>query len=261
MSSKLAELFAACYCTLLDELDWTLLGRLYCYEGGEHFFDEERRARILEVGLHSAGELGESLQHIDSGARASLYIGASIAELGPMLFETLVSGRAVDARNLPGAETDELNRALAATEERTGAALPRILGEPLASATDACDHVWLVSVLTDPTAFPALHDELYERHGTAEATGAGDLDLERRRAEELVRAALDRAAAPFLWTSSTDELGLVAAQCTSRGVGLEALEGCWTSPIVRDDVRVHLAARGETRDALGAGRIRPGKAR
>ena len=241
MSAESAELFAACYCTLLDELDWTLLGQLYCYEGGEHFFDEERRAHILEVGLRSAAELGESLQRIDSGARASLYVGASIAELGPMLFETLVTGRTVDARNLPGPEADELNRALAAAEERSGSRLPRIVTEPLVGRDRACDHIWFVSVLTDPEAFPALHDELYERRGTPDATGTGDLDDERRRAQELIEAALDRAATPFLWTSSVDELGLVAGRCTARRMGLEALDGLWTSPIVGDDVRVHLS--------------------
>ena len=40
--------FAAALSTLHEELDWDLLGELYCHEGGEHFFPEQQRERVFD---------------------------------------------------------------------------------------------------------------------------------------------------------------------------------------------------------------------
>ena len=233
------ELFASSLCALFDELDWTLLGTLYCSEGGELFFDEERRAEILDVGLRSAAELGEAFSRIANGRGASLYIGASAAELAPMLFEVLVAGRTVDARNIAGPETDEINRALAAIEDRHDVRLPRLNTEPIDASADTFDHVWLVGVLTDPEAFPALHDELYERHGTPAATGRGELDHDRKQALGLIERALAGLSKPFLWTTSDEELSLTSSPLGALGAVLEDLNMGWISPVVGDYVRIH----------------------
>jgi hypothetical protein len=68
------------------------------------------------------------------------------------------------------------------------------------------------SVLTDPDAFPALHDELYERMGTPQATGRGDLSAERARADALIAALHAHAAPGALITTTTDELPLLRAR-------------------------------------------------
>lgn len=236
------ELFAAALCGVLDELDWPLLGELYCYEGGEHFFDAERRAAILDGGLAQAAEIGAALERFRTGdglgVGASLYVGASVFELGPILFESLFLGRHVDARNLPGRESAELDRALVAVARGMDLTLPRISTTPVEAATGSFDHVWLVSVLTDPEAFPALHDELYGRHGTDLATGRGDLAGERARAEALVARLLAQAASPCLVTTTEDEEPIWRAVCPRQGRALAAPGPGRLSPVVGDAVHI-----------------------
>lgn len=234
------ELFAASLCALFEELNWPLLGESYCSEGGELFFDEQRRADILDVGLRCAADLGEAFEQLASARAASLYVGASAAELAPMLFEVLVAGRTVDARNIPGPETNEINRALAVIEERNSVRLPRLNPEPIDASPGTFDHVWLVGVLTDPDAFPALHDELYERHGTPAATGRGEFTHDRTLAVALIERALASVAKPFLWTTSDEELSLTSGPLGAAGAGLEALDLGWISPVVGDHVRIHV---------------------
>src|SRR6202008_5086530 len=82
-------------------------------------------------------------------------------------------------------------RAPAGAAARLGLALPRPSFADVASVPpSSCDHLWMVSVLTDPDVFPALHDELYGRRGSALATHRGSAPDERLRAEDFRRAFL-----------------------------------------------------------------------
>lgn len=205
---RAAERLAAALGELEAELDWPGLGAAYCEGDARGFFDAERRARLLDVGLALADEVAARLPA--RGPRRSLYVGAAVAELAPLLVEHLVLGRELRWHLLPGPELDELSRALARVGERLGLDLPRPDPCPLESvAPQPCDHLWLVSVLTDPDAFPALHDALYDRAGTPRATGRGDPSAESARADALVDALLAHAAPDALLTTTTDEWPLV----------------------------------------------------
>lgn len=234
------ELFAAALCEVEAALDWEELGRAYCHGDGEGFFSEEQREAQRDAGLLVAADLAEALAALpDRGPRRSLYVGAAVAELAPLLCERVVLGREVLAFSLDGAEARMLDGALARVGERLRLALPRIDVRPVGAADlPPCDHLWLVSVLSDPEAFPALHDRLYGRRGTELATGRGDLPRERARAAELLDAALRPLAVPALVTTTSEELELVRAACAARGLALDAPRAGRLSPIVGDPILV-----------------------
>jgi len=227
-----AELFAAAWCALDAELDWPALGRAHCSEGGDDFFAPEQRAPIFETGLLFADDLAAALS---PGGR-SLYVGASVAELPAILCEALVLEREVLWHDLPGPITDELNRALASVAGELDAPLPHITTAGLEEVEPGtCDHAWFVSVLTDPEAFPALHDALYERTGEL-ATGRGDLGADRERARALVELVLDRLVLPSRLATTTEELDLVTQAVEARGWRLEVPPGARLSAVVGDPV-------------------------
>ncbi len=220
---------------IFDEtLDWTLLGRAHCFEGGEDFFGEPEREAIQDAGLHFAGDLGERLEP----KGRSLYVGASLAELIPMAFESMVLHRDVRAVSLPGEIPDELNRALQIARARTHGRLAVIETHPWKSADHRpIDHLWMVSVLTDPEAFPALHDRLYERRGTDLAMGKGSVNKERPKAEALIERALGALVTPAMLTTTDEELELIAPAADGRGIHVQVPETARLSAIVGDPVR------------------------
>jgi len=233
--------FAAALGALMGELDWELLGRSYCEGDGSDFFDDELRQAILDTGLHFAEDLGPAL---GDPPGCSLYLGAEIAELPLILVESLVLGRRVEWLNIDCAQTRELVRAIRAVGARLSLELPEPRVRELAEIEpESCDHLWMVSVLTDPDGFPALHDELYERKGSALATGRGSLAEERVRAEALVEALLDRAAAECVLSTSDEERLLIEPLVARRGWTLEFAEGGRLSAIVGDRVRIGILGR------------------
>lgn len=238
MNAESVRRFAAIWSALEAALDWERLGVLHCHEGGEGFFGEEARQALLEAGLLFADDLGRLLRP----GGASLYVGASAAELVPMIVETQVLERRVQWVELPGETMELLVRGLERAECDVGCNLPR----PIVEGWEAVpalevDHLWMVSVLNDPEVFPALHDELYQRTGEL-ATGRGDLALERERALELAQRALARLAPPG-WLSTTDEeLSLLGPRARDLGLVLEVPETARLSAVVGDPVR-HCAVR------------------
>jgi hypothetical protein len=237
---KPPEQFAEALVEVEANLDWSALGRAYCSEGGDDFFGDGDRDAIRDTGLQLADDLATALGALPArGPRRSLYVGAALAELAPMLCESIVLGREVLAFSMDGDETRQLNAALARASERVGCALPRIETVALESRTlSACDHLWIVSVLNDPEAFPALHDALYRRRGTELATARGDLATEERRARSLLAAVLAPLCAPAVLTTTDEELDLVTEACRKRGFSLAVPEFARLSAIVGDPVRV-----------------------
>jgi hypothetical protein len=218
-----------------EELDWELLGRAACEGDGTTFYDAEFRERILDTGLWFAEDLGARLEH---GQGQSLYLGAEVAELPLILAEHIVMQRRVEWLNVECAATTELARAIRAVSARLGIELPVPIVEDVRRiAEESCDHLWMVSVLTDPDAFPALHDELYERRDAPLATGRGVLDVERRRADALVEAWLARAELPCALSTTEEELVVIEPLVAFRGWRLELESGGRLSAIVGDRVR------------------------
>lgn len=239
-----ADRFARALLRLEDELDWEALGEHYCWEGGGGFFPRKQVEAIRETGLVIAGALAEALEWLGrEGPARSLYLGVGVAELVPILCEHLVLRREVVAVSLPGGESDELNRALAATEEDLGEPLPRIATEGPEPLPGSFDHGWLVSVLDDPEAFPALHDELYGRRGTSLATGRGVLEEDRLRALELAGTFLSKLDDRALLSTTDEEWPILAPllerhRWTARCVGPALL-----TAVVGDPLRFHRLQR------------------
>lgn len=224
-----AEAFGAALAALDAELDWELLERLYCWDDGEGFFSDEQREALWDAGLQIAAGLSDRLAELSAdGPRRSVYVGAAVAELVPMLVESLVLGREVRAVNLPGPEVDELNRAL----EAVGVALRLETAE----VSGVYDHLWVVSVLTDPEAFPALHDELYGRSG-ADATCRGDLVAERAQAGRLVESWCAGLARPALVSTTDEEVGFFEAEAALQGRRFKVPEIGRLTAIVGDTLR------------------------
>jgi hypothetical protein len=229
--------FAAVLTELEAELDWELLARCYCAGSAVGFFAPQRRAQVFDVGMELASEVEACLPQPCIGR--SLYVGAAVAELAPILMERLVLEREVLWLNRPGPELDELARGLSVIAAKTGLSLPAPSSAELEDLPlEPCDHLWLVSVLTDPEAFPALHDALYERAGTPLATGRGDLALERARAAELVDRLLDRAVLPCAFTTTDEELAIVGPRAAARRLELVVPEHYRLSALAQDPVRV-----------------------
>lgn len=228
--------FGAALSAVDAELDWERLGRAACEGDGTTFYDAELRQRILDTGLWFAEDLGALLE---KGRGRSLYVGAEIAELPLLLAEHLVMKRRVEWLNIDCAQTTEIARAIGVVSSRLGLELPVPRVEAVTELeASSCDHVWMVSVLTDPDAFPALHDLLYERSGGPLATGRGSIADERRRAEALIEAVLERARVPCVLSTSEEELALFAPLVARRGLALELAPGGRLSSVVGDRVRI-----------------------
>ena len=227
------------------EIDWDVCAAGYCEGDATGFFEPERREAILDAGLRLGADVGSALEErarrggpqVSEGR--SLYIGAAVAELAPMLFESIVLRRRVTWVALPTAEMTELTRAL----EVVDPALPRPrtsfpAGRWLAKDIGPCDHIWMTSVLTDPEAFPALHNELYGRRGTKEAVRGGHPKAERARAHELTAEAIATVRRTALLTTTDEELTIWRATVAEvRGTLDESPTGR-TNGLVGDVVRI-----------------------
>lgn len=238
--------FGAALTGVMNELDWVRLGHTYCEGDGSEFFDDERRQTIVDTGLEIADAIASQL--VSRGPQRSLYVGAAVAELAPILAESLVLGREVIWLNLPGEEQEELTRALGVVSTSLGVKLPApstAAIETVASAS--CDHLWLVSVLTDPDVFPALHDELYERRGTDLATGRGDLSDDRRRADELGSALLKCAAKTCLLSTTEEEIEVLRPLFAPARVRVRPLSPGPLSALVADRIEFLRLSRRDLR--------------
>jgi hypothetical protein len=229
-----AERFAHIWSVLDAALDWERLGVLHCHEGGESFFGVEDRGAILDAGLLFADDLAALL----TPSGRSLYVGASVAELVPMLVESQILGRDVLWYEKETPVTTALTQALAQVAKELDCQVPLPKIEDLPESSDpTCDHLWMVSVLTDPDVFPALHDRLYERTGEL-ATGRGDPATELAVAEELTTRALAFAKTPAIFSTTDEELRIVRPLCQRLGFDLRVPESARLSAVVGDPVRL-----------------------
>ena len=222
--------FAAAYGEFENALDWPALERLYVDGPSEGFFSAEQIAAQRDTALLFAADFADELQP----GGTSLYVGVGLAELPLLLFESIVLERGVQAVTLPGAEARELERARLVVEQRLELELPKIDTRSLADLERVeCDHLWFVSVVSDPTAFPALHRKLY---GLA-APKAKPLVADTARAQELISDALLRLAERSLVHTTDEEFELLAEQAARRGRELAPGPSARYSGIVGDPVR------------------------
>ncbi len=87
-------------------LDYAGLGPIYCDEGGDEFW-EDRRGPCQKMGSAIAKALKARLPP----QGRSLYVGAGVPEIPPLLMEQLELNRTVCPFNLRQGEVDILNQA------------------------------------------------------------------------------------------------------------------------------------------------------
>lgn len=205
------------------QLDYDRLGRIYCYEGGEAFWRAKRKP-CERLGSTLAQVL---LKKLPPGGR-SLYVGAGVAELPPLVAEALDGHRQVEPYNLRRTEVAVLNRACRS--------LPvRFRARDAASANGSFDHLWIVSVLNDPERFPHLAPLSY---GRADPVTFDPIRFQRER--RLVQAIVDRClpklSRPGLVTTSTEEVVWIADWCHRHRIPYHVERKQYPTALVGDPI-------------------------
>ncbi|CAI4030035.1 hypothetical protein DNFV4_00459 [Nitrospira tepida] len=208
---------------VFDELDYRLLGEVYCHEGGEEFW-RARRGRCRRLGI----KLGEVLKlRLKPGGR-SLYVGAGVAELPVLIMETVDLQRAVVACNLRGDEVQELNRA--------AKDLPfRFEHRDATSVRGSFDHLWIVSVLNDPESYPELSELSYGRANPV-TFNLTAFRKERRAVTRLVDRCLKNLTRRGLVTTSTEEAIWIAEWCAERQIHWKVERRTYKTALVEDPI-------------------------
>ena len=222
-------------------LDWDAAAREY-FDDPRARFTARARREIRERGIAAVEEIAAFRRDVDAGPRrgATLLVGAGVAEIAVALAESL-AGRPVTLLTTRAAEAPLLRVSL---ETGSRVATPRVVvGDALrARLPRPIAHLWLVSVLDDPDAFPALHDFFYQRADPRTFSGRR-LDADRRRARAIVARLLPRLAPGALVTASDDAHPWIAEWAESRGLAVEAEPRVWRAPTTKDPVRfLRLAA-------------------
>jgi len=190
---------------VFGRLEYRRLGAIYCYEGGSEFWRAKRRL-CVRLGLRLARAL---LARLQPGGR-SLYVGAGVAELPPLLVEALDLSRLVCPYNLRRPEVRSLNRTCRGTSVRFRA-------RDAATAGGVFDHIWMVSVLNDPERFPHLAPLSYGRADPV-TFEPGKFQRERRIVQSIVDRCMPKLRLPGLVTVSTEEVVWIADWCHRKRI-------------------------------------------
>ncbi|MBL8695330.1 MAG: hypothetical protein JNJ88_14645 [Planctomycetes bacterium] len=225
----------------LARLDWDALSHEYFEDRRGRFTAAERR-RVLETGIAAvaAMERIREAAQIEGARGTTLVVGVGIAEV-PLLVAQARSGRRVVAWTRRAREARILAEFCA---QGTPAAQLQIVAADAGRAPipSGIDHLWIVSVLNDPTEFPALHDFYYQRAQPRTFSGS-QFDADRRRARALMGRLVARLAPRAMVTLSDDAWPWLeeAAEATKRTI--EATERLWRAPLTRDPVRIAVVRR------------------
>lgn len=208
---------------IFKRLDYPLLGRIYCDEGGDAFW-KAKQGLCQRLGIKFAEVLRTRL----AKGGHSLYVGAGVAELPMLAMETMELGRTVTACNLREDEVQTLNR--------TCESLPFRFHYQDAGAIDATfDHVWIVSVLNDPEQFPALSALSYGRANPVQFDTAA-FSTERAAVVALADRCLRRLQLPSLVTTSTEEINWITDWCRRRNIACVVEPKCYPTAVVEDPI-------------------------
>jgi hypothetical protein len=204
-------------------LDYKRLESVYCYEGGDEFWRKKRES-CRRLGTKVAEVLVRKLRR----AGRSLYVGAGVTELPPLLAETLELQRQVEPYNLRRSEVAILNRACQS--------LPiRFRALDASSATTFFDHLWIVSVLNDPERFPHLSPLSY---GRADPVTFDSVRFQKER--QIVQSIVDRCMAklsvPGLVTTSTEEVVWIAEWCHRHQIPYRVTRKQYPTALVGDPI-------------------------
>lgn len=188
-----------------DRLDYRRLASVYCYDGGDEFW-KNTRAPCRRLGIQVGAAL---LRRLPVGGK-SLYVGAGVAELPPMLVESLELERTVQPHNLRRSEVIALNQACRG--------LPlRFHATDAGTAHGPFDHVWIVSVLNDPERFPHLAALSYGR-AVPLTFDADRFVKERNTLRLLVDRCMSKLRLPGIVTTSVEEANWIADWCHRKKI-------------------------------------------
>ncbi|MDH4327158.1 MAG: hypothetical protein OEW25_01725 [Nitrospira sp.] len=216
---------------VFDQLDYQKLGPVYCYEGGDEFWQAKRQP-CQTMGLRLARAL---MARLKPGGR-SLYVGAGVAELPVLLAEALELGRTVQPYNLRRSEVTVLNRACRGMPVMFHA-------RTAAEASGKCDHLWMVSVLNDPERFPDLSPLSY---GNVDPVTFNPRKFEQQR--KIVRSIVDRClpklSLPGLVTTSSEEVVWIADWCHRKKIPYRVERRQYPTALVGDPICLIRVGKG-----------------
>lgn len=221
--AKLAPATRRLVAEVYDQLDYDTLGPVYCYEGGDEFW-RAKRSPCNRLGSRVAILLKKKLKR--NGR--SLYVGAGVAELPPLIMETVELGRTVEPYNLRRAEVTALNRACRSIPLTFHAI-------DAAKAKGRFDHLWMVSVLNDPERFPNLSPLSYGQ-GNPLTLDPVQFDKERRIVRALVARCMGKLARPGLVTTTTEEVIWIAEWCHQYRVPYRVGKRYYPTALVGDPI-------------------------
>ena len=206
-----------------SRLDYDALGPIYCHEGGDEFW-RSKRGPCRTFGSRVTVILRRKLIR---GGR-SLYVGAGVAELPALIMEVVELGRTVEPYNLRRAEVAVLNRVCHS--------IPLTFHEvDAASATGRFDHLWIVSVLSDPERFPYLSPLSYGR-GDPLTFDPVKFAKERRIVRALVARCMGKLVRPGLVTTTTEEVLWIAEWCHRHRVPYRVGKHDYPTALVGDPI-------------------------
>ena len=218
---------------IFTQLDYKTLGHVYCYEGGNAFW-HARRKPSQRLGIRVAEVLMCKLR---PGGR-SLYVGAGVAELPPLLAEALDGHRHVEPYNLRRSEVSTLNHVCRS--------LPvKFRGRDAATARGRFDHLWMVSVLNDPERFPHLSRLSYGEANPVTFNAVG-FQKERRIVQRIVDRCMRKLSLPEMITTSTEEAVWIAEWCHRHEIPYRVERKQYATALVGDPICfINVGARGK----------------
>ena len=223
MAPRMARSTVRTIASIFATLDYSTLGRIYCYEGGAQFWRAKRKPCQV-MGQRLARAL---MTRLKPGGR-SLYVGAGVAELPPLFVETTELGRSVFPYNLRRMEVAALNRACRGTPVRFRA-------QDAAEARGTFDHLWIVSVLNDPERFPHLSPLSYGRADPV-TFDPGRFQKERRTVQAIVDRCMPKVSRPGLVTTSAEEVVWIADWCHRHRIPYRVERNQYATALVGDPV-------------------------
>ena len=205
-------------------LDYEGLAPIYCDEGGDEFW-KDRRGPCQKLGSAIAKALKGRLPQ--NGR--SLYVGAGVPEIPPLLMEYLELNRTVCPYNLRKEEVDILNHA----GEVSGVSFCYGSAE---SATGKFDHLWIVSVLNDPEEFPNLSVLFSYGRANPLAFDTSAFISERETGIRVFGNCMAKLTQPGLLTTSVEELPWVEHWCSINHRPFHIEEATYPTALVGDPV-------------------------
>ena len=207
-----------------QKLDYTGLGPIYCDEGGDAFW-EDRRGPCQKLGSTIAKALRARLLH----QGRSLYVGAGVPEIPPLLMEHLELQRTVSPFNLRHAEVEILNQAVRHNSIQ-------FFSGSAESATGMFDHVWIVSVLNDPEEFPNLSRLFAYDRADPMTFDISAFAKERETGIRLFDTCIAKLTKPGLLTTSVEELPWVEHWCAANQQIYDIEESTYPTALVGDPI-------------------------